>query len=304
VRLVRGHEAAADALASGAVTVANLDAVANAAYGHADLYAEHEAVLLETATAVDPQDFAMVTSQWRAMADDEAARLDAPAAFERRAFDVSKTTDGAMLGGFLDPEAAAIVRRALDELAPPDPVDGPEPARSLSQRRADALVQLCRGDHEHRPAAGIDAVVDCERLVARSSPLSLDARCDLDGFGPVARVTLERLLCDCAIGRVIVQGRSLVLDYGRRTRIVPRRLRRLIALRDERRQFPGCRAVASWCDVHHLVPWHQGRATSERNCALLCRRHHVACHEGGWHLARGPDGVIAATRADALALAA
>jgi hypothetical protein len=22
---------------------------------------------------------------------------------------------------------------------------------------------------------------------------------------------------------------------------------------------------------------------------LLCRRHHVACHEQGWKLARGPD---------------
>ena len=32
------------------------------------------------------------------------------------------------------------------------------------------------------------------------------------------------------------------------------------------------------------------RPTCE-NCALLCRRHHVACHEGGWKLVRGPTGL-------------
>jgi 5-methylcytosine-specific restriction endonuclease McrA len=42
--------------------------------------------------------------------------------------------------------------------------------------------------------------------------------------------------------------------------------------------------------VHHLVHWMLGGETNLENCALLCRRHHVAVHEGGWKLARGPDG--------------
>jgi hypothetical protein len=39
------------------------------------------------------------------------------------------------------------------------------------------------------------------------------------------------------------------------------------------------------------------RVTAERmlcDCALLCRRHHVAVHEGGWKLVRGPDGLTLA----------
>ena len=52
-------------------------------------------------------------------------------------------------------------------------------------------------------------------------------------------------------------------------------------LRDEHCQFPGCRAPASWCDAHHLVWWTRGGDTSLENCFLLCRRHHVAVHEGG-----------------------
>jgi 5-methylcytosine-specific restriction protein A len=49
---------------------------------------------------------------------------------------------------------------------------------------------------------------------------------------------------------------------------------------------------AAWCDVHHLVPWEQGGPTDLWNLALLCRRHHVAVHESGKKLIRGPDGVL------------
>jgi hypothetical protein len=38
------------------------------------------------------------------------------------------------------------------------------------------------------------------------------------------------------------------------------------------------------------VWWTRGGVTSLENCVLLCRRHHVAVHEGGWKLERGPNG--------------
>ncbi len=113
------------------------------------------------------------------------------------------------------------------------------------------------------------------------------------------------MVCDCAIARIVIKGKSEILDLGRRTRTIPRRLRRAIRLRDQHCQYPGCRAPAAWCDVHHLVHWLVGGETNLENCALLCRRHHVACHEGGWKLARGPDGRITATfEAGGLTLAA
>jgi hypothetical protein len=124
--------------------------------------------------------------------------------------------------------------------------------------------------------------------------VDLDAlQCEIAGFGPIPRITAERILCDCALGRV-VRSRSQILDLGRRTRTVPERLRRAIALRDEHCQFPGCRAPASWCDAHHIVLWTEGGETSLENCVLLCRRHHVAVHEGGWKLVRGPNGLTLA----------
>jgi hypothetical protein len=42
--------------------------------------------------------------------------------------------------------------------------------------------------------------------------------------------------------------------------------------------------------VHHLVEWERGGITDMHNLVLLCRRHHVAVHEGRKRLVRNPDG--------------
>lgn len=52
--------------------------------------------------------------------------------------------------------------------------------------------------------------------------------------------------------------------------------------------FAGCDAPPEWCDVHHVVHWAHGGPTSCDNGALLCERHHTACHEGGFDVARDP----------------
>jgi hypothetical protein len=296
-RLVRDHDRTARALETGEILVSHVHALAAAARDRAALYLDHEDTLIDAATKVEARDFGKVARRWRELADDEESRRDAAFAFARRGLQISETTGGGLLGGFLDPEATATVIDALDALEPPDPANVPEVPRSLAQRRADAFVLMCQRSlggnlPESRPIAGVEVVVDHDTL-ARHPTGELDAlRCEIEGFGPIARITAERLVCDCALARVVVKGRSEIVDYGRRTRTIPRRLRRLIRLRDQHCQYPGCRAPAAWCDVHHLIHWLRGGETNLENCALLCRRHHVACHEGGWKLARGPDGTM------------
>jgi Domain of unknown function (DUF222)/HNH endonuclease len=298
-RLVRDHEATARALAGGAVSARHVEALAVAAHQRADLYAEYEVQLLEAAGTVDAQDFPTFARRWRELVDDDRSARDAGFAFERRGFTLSPTTGGSVVSGFLDAEASAIVSRGLEALQPPDPIHGAEPPRSRAQRFANALVLMAERSHggtlpESRPLAGADIVVD-HKVLARHPLVELDGlRCDIEGFGPITRVTAERLTCDCALSRVVMRGRSEIVDYGRRTRVIPRRLRRLVQVRDEHCQFPGCREPAQWCDVHHLRHWLDGGETNLDNLALLCRRHHVACHEGGWKLARGPDGLALA----------
>ena len=158
------------------------------------------------------------------------------------------------------------------------------------------LCERARGGTlpESRPIAGAELVVS-EAVLSRRPLIELAAlQCDIEGFGPIPRVTAERLVCDCAIARLVMNADGEVLDLGRRTRTIPRALRRAIVLRDQHCQFPGCRAPAAWCDVHHLVHWLHGGETNLENCALLCRRHHVAVHEGGWKLERGPNGLARA----------
>ncbi len=298
-RLVRECEGTAAALAAGEVTARQVEALAVAAHQRADAYAQHEATLLEAARTVEVQDFPTFTRRWRELADDERSARDAAFAFERRGLTISRTMGGSVVSGFLDPEASAIVSKALDALQPPDPVHGAAPARSRAQRRADAFVLMAERSHggtlpDSRPITGADIVVG-HAILARHPVDELDElRCEIEGFGAIPRVTAERLTCDCALSRVVMRGGSEVLDYGRRTRVVPRRLRRLVRLRDEHCQYPGCREAAQWCDVHHLRHWLDGGETNLDNLTLLCRRHHVACHEGGWKLARGPDGLALA----------
>ena len=302
-RLLRDHDHTAEALAAGDITVAHVHALATAAHERAAAFTEHETTLVEAARTVEPRDFTTVTRRWRELADDEQSRRDAAFAFERRGLHVSPTTGGSVLSGFLDPEASAIVTAALDALEPPGPTADHD-RRSLAQRRADAFTLVCERSlagtlPDTRPLNGVDTLVDYGTLAGRPGAArtgtGLDSRrCDIAGFGPVARITAERLACDCALGRVVMQGRSQILDYGRRTRTVPRRLQHMIRVPDQHCQWPGCRAPASWCDVHHLVHWLHGGTTSEANLALLCRHHHVACHEGGWKLARGPGGLALA----------
>jgi hypothetical protein len=44
--------------------------------------------------------------------------------------------------------------------------------------------------------------------------------------------------------------------------------------------------------VHHLIEWERGGTTDLENLVLLCRRHHVAVHEGRKRLLRNDDGTL------------
>jgi hypothetical protein len=110
----------------------------------------------------------------------------------------------------------------------------------------------------------------------------------------MARSTALRLACDAAIERIVRRGVSEVLDLGRRTRLPTAAQHRALARRDGGCRFAGCDAPHWWCDAHHIVHWTAGGPTDLDNLVLLCRRHHVLCHEGRWRLIREQGGEIRA----------
>jgi len=85
------------------------------------------------------------------------------------------------------------------------------------------------------------------------------------------------------------------LEVGRTTRIIQPAQRSALAVRDGGCVFPDCQRPLAWCEAHHVRHWLHGGPTDLANLALLCRAHHRAVHEGGWRLARGPDGQWTAT---------
>jgi len=88
-----------------------------------------------------------------------------------------------------------------------------------------------------------------------------------------------------------LNGPSLPLDVGQ-TDDIPVHLRRLVALRDQRCQFPGgCTQPAASCEPHHVVHRADGGHTSLADLKLYCWwHHHVVLHQMGWTLIVHPDG--------------
>ena len=103
------------------------------------------------------------------------------------------------------------------------------------------------------------------------------------------------MVCDSALHRVVMAGRSTILDYGTATRTTPVNLWNALVVRDHGCRWPGCDRPSDWCEAHHVVWASEGGPTSPANEALLCVRHHHKAHQPGWHLKLDTDATLAVT---------
>ena len=173
--------------------------------------------------------------------------------------------------------------------APVEPPDGDAPqSAGIRARRVDALLDLLEhAAYEHHDKidlerASIGVTVDYETLVERAPGFA-----DLASGTQVSGETARRLACDAAIHRIIVKGKSELLDVGRKTRDWPMAQRRAIAARH------GHRCAAGNCgrriyQIHHIDWWENGGDTSVENGVPLCLAHHHLVHEGGWTITYNP----------------
>lgn len=300
-RVVDRHQGLATALAQEKVTTGHVQAFAMVASdARQPVLAAHEPTLIDNAASLSIRDFTTVMRRWAALADDELAADNFDKKWERRHLHLSKTMDGwGHLDGFLDPAGYAALAAALDHLAPPDPVEAPDGPRTLSQRRADGLVDLATSYLNGAAPTGsppnLNVVVDIATLTGKT-PEAAVAQCDLEGVGPVTRQTMLQLACGAAVMRVVIAGASVVLDMGRRTRLATAPQRRAVSIRDRHCRFPGCDRLPRWCDVHHVDAWPDGGQTDVENLILLCRRHHTLIHQTRWVITAGPDGTYEFTQ--------
>jgi hypothetical protein len=264
--------------------------------------------------------------RWRSVADDLAGGERAARMVERRHLSVVHGVGGNLLGSFdLDPEGGAWLLTALDRQIRARWAEAGRPAgRDVARQRADALVEICRravaedsgtgeiddepvpagtdgtagdhvdGDAHHAPPArlapvGVDVIVDLGTLAADPPADPARLRCDIAGYGPVPPATARRLACDGRLG-LLWQAGGRPVAVGRRRRFPTPSQRRAVVARDHGCVIHGCRLPAHWCDIHHLRPWEEGGHSDPDNLVLLCRRHHLALHEGRHGLRAHTDG--------------
>ena len=309
-RFAGRHPDIADALSCGAITAAHVTAMARAETHHETEFAICKESLLESARDMNPTDFAAVCRNWANLVDDRAPRDHA-----QRGFRVRELMDGwGVPDGLLDPETCALWKACMKDLNPPDTADLPEGPRTANQRGADTLADLCRrhlrGHTGNAPSTTADVVVDSDTLTRhRFAQFLLPAdraphdpgweTCTIGGR-PLGLRDAERLLCDSPIGALIVDRDGEILDVGRQNRQYNRAQRRAMARRDGPTcPWPGCDRPYQWLDGHHLDFWEHGGHTDLDRGALVCRRHHILIHTGGWTLQRDPDtGIYTATSPD------
>jgi hypothetical protein len=200
-----------------------------------------------------------------------------------------------IVDGRLDQEGGAYLSTALDAVLGPRAKDDP---RTPRQRRADALVDLCRGVLEgggtvrgsggQRPHLTVTATIQ----TLRGQPGAPAG--ELLGRFPIPSETVQRVACDAALTPMLVDETGDPLDFGRTMRTASPALRRAVVLADKHCQFPGCDRATEWCDAHHLDDWVNGGRTRRTDLRLVCRRHHRLLHEGGWRLERGHGGKLGA----------
>ena len=217
------------------------------------------------------------------------SRLDEIRAFEERYVSIQPNLDESSwhLSGRLPVFAGRTVVAALEARGDEFPY-GPDATPSRTTRNADALWSI-----SHDAVTGSDgATIDTTSPVltvfvdaTEAAPTSGQAGVTLEAGPRVGANAIEAILCNgiVEVTAKTADGRPLAL--GRRSRIIPPRLRRFITHRDGGVcTIAGCTSRYR-LQVHHIVPWSQGGRTDPDDLTTLCWfHHHVVIHGQGFRI--------------------
>jgi hypothetical protein len=284
--------ATAAAWAQGALSSSQVAAVvANVSAEHASLYAAHEDELTPVLATLSVRDTAAAMRSWRLHAEATGDGPEPPC--RPSEFHLPETLDGRReLSGHLCVEDGAVVEAAIAAASPDfDPAEVPLP--SAAQRRAAALVDVCRWFLDN--CASVSSGSRCRphvSVVVGLKELASGGPGQLANGTPVPGRSIEWLSCDSELHRIVMSGRSTVLDYGSSARTVSPALRAALVVRDRHCRHPGCERPPSWCEAHHVVHFSKGGPTRLDNLVLACTRHHHLWHDQGWQLTLARDGTL------------
>ncbi|MDQ3474791.1 MAG: HNH endonuclease [Actinomycetota bacterium] len=90
------------------------------------------------------------------------------------------------------------------------------------------------------------------------------------------------LAFDAALIPAVLNGHGQPIDLGRERRLYTGAARTAVEIRDGGCVWPGCARPASWCQIHHLIPWSEGGRTDQTNGGMFCWHHHRDIEKGDW----------------------
>lgn len=208
--------------------------------------------------------------------------------------------DGCLVGSFrLPAEPGALLAGAIEAMsdrAAIDEADADGTRDPYWAVRADALIELVAAGHSTLAAGTPDdddrrylvTVITEEAVLSGRTDGDEPRLCHVADGPALSDQTLRRIACDAAQVQIVEGPDGTVLDVGRRTRTINRRMRRALRRRDGRCQFPGC--DRNGLHAHHVRHWIDGGPTCLDNLVSLCSRHHHRLHEGGYTVRRDQGG--------------
>lgn len=215
-------------------------------------------------------------------------------------------TDGSLLiRGRVPAEIGALFRKALEAAEDSLPQKNVPAGTSLDSvqsqrsRRVEALALIA----ESFLASGPQELVggDRQQIVLHVDAQTIKhdhaGRCELEEGPAIAAETARRLACDSSLVAIIENEKGEPLSIGRKTRTIPRAIRRALNARDRGCRFPGC-TFTRYVDGHHVKHWAHGGETKLSNLVTLCRFHHRLVHEGQVVVRILDDGAFRFVRPD------
>jgi hypothetical protein len=305
---------------------------------HVARFAEDCSAHVEFLTGMSTETTIAKLADWLERADAVDDREDAETGTQpvedvpQRTMSASRIIDDRLeITGSFDKDVAAAIEDALRAATRPDR-DGEK--RSPLQRRADAMVEICRffvAHHQQPPNSGrpdrgvivadvaalfrailrgdgVRTAAQLETYLAAQPELGALERglfCDaFDGAGGTARTLdghsvtdtlLRHVTRDGILERLLRTGHRII-DHGRSVRVFTESQKRAMAARDAGSRISG---ESRWgCHAHHSPPFDEGGTTDINTGYLKSRREHLDHHRRGWTDRIEPDGSITLTAPD------
>ncbi|MBA3737988.1 MAG: DUF222 domain-containing protein, partial [Actinobacteria bacterium] len=222
-RALREMPVTSRALGEGELSSEAASLLVGARQAASQAFGEAEGMLVDAAIALPARELRVAIAYWCQAADACGAEERVRRQWEGRHLHVSPTIEGTVrINGSVDPESGQHLLVALGAVQDAWSRDGTQDPRSAPQRRADALVELCRSyldRSERRRVAGerphVVVTVDLQSLEGRPG-----RRSELEDVGPIPPEAARRLACDAGVSRVLMKGASEPLDVGRKTPVV------------------------------------------------------------------------------------